>query len=559
MRTPMVSRSSPDSAQFDEAKEILFSQGSNSDAVHSFWLIQKIQKAIQEEHKKVTAPIGVFMDSTTPIQKRMADVLPSKAICDRLVRAYLDGFDLLYRVLHIPSFMSQYNQYWEGNQQPECFLPQLLSIMCVGYRITGAGKGQFRNDREGIHMPTACALVRAWLDGLRGKQLVEFSSLQTEVLLLMAQRVLNTHYQETWRQLGLLVRMAMTMGLHRDPSEYSHEISPFWAEQRRKVWTTILELDIHFSVQLNLPCCIREGEFTCQPPRNLNDDELHPNMAELPPSKPIEVDTNARVQVLAANTMKTRLRVVDMVSRIDSIHDYQEIIDVANELEQALEDMRYLVPPKQSSDPKEEQRRWMTRVTLDVTCRRPLLALYRPFALGSADAPKQVVTGYLRSCMIILTYLDELDASGPNYPHSWQSHHLILRRDITPASFGVCYYLKNIQQGGTPSPEGAEAAEKQEAITAACRAASKSSVLLSLPRLRATAEKTIEDMIKCVSEIGMDLKELVALTIVFYKYQGGAHEEKNEVQRALQRIVDAGLEFIQLTQETILPVTVNKG
>ncbi|KAI1352771.1 fungal-specific transcription factor domain-containing protein [Xylaria sp. FL0043] len=539
---------------FDEAKEFMFSGGDSNDVLQSFLLIHKIHKAMQEENRKAASPIPVFVDSMTPIHKRMIDVLPGKTACDHFIQLYMDESETLYRVLHIPSFMSQYNQYWEGNQQPaDYFLPQLLSMVCIGYNVLRTSKGPFQNDREGIHLPTACALVRTWLDSLRGKQLVEFSSLQTEVLALMAQRALKTQHHEAWQHLGLLVRMAMTMGLHRDPSEFSHKISPFWAEQRRRLWTTIVELDIHMSIQCNLPCCIREGDFTCQPPRNLNDNELYPNMIELPESKPIEVDTDSRIQVFAAITLITRFKAVDLINRIDSLQDYQQILEIGNELEQALEEIRYVLPQTQSSHLNEARRQLLTRVVLDMNCRRPLLALYRPFALSSTDAPQQIMTGYLKSCMVLLSFLEDVGPSTPGYPHIWPMHFLVLKRDMIHASFGVCYYMKQIQssvvstrESGTP-----ESTSRPDSIEIACAAASRSSMLLSLPRLRATVEKVIDTMISRMSQIGTDLKDLVSLTIVFYTYQGETHEPKKEVQQALQRIVDAGLQSIHISQEHI--------
>ncbi|KAI0467861.1 fungal-specific transcription factor domain-containing protein [Xylaria cf. heliscus] len=542
---------------FDEAKEFMFGQGDSGDILHQFLLIHKIHKAVQNEHRKAISPITVFVDSMTPIQKRMADVLPSKTVCDHLVRFYMSGSETLYRVLHIPSFMSQYNRYWEGDQQHEYFLPQLLSVLCIGYRFLGAGKGQFQNDREGIHVPTACALVRAWLAGLRGKMLVEFSSLQTEVLALMARRVLNSQNHETWQHLGLLVRMAMTMGLHRDPSEFPREILPFWAEQRRKLWTTILELDIHMSIQCNLPSCIREGDFTCRPPSNLSDEELFPNMIELPPSKPIDVDTDARIQVFAANSLITRFKVVDLINRIDALQDYQQILDIGSELEQVLEDIRYVAPQKHVNDGSEAHRQWVTRVILDLNCRRPLLALYRPFALSSADAPQQIMTGYLKSCMILLSYLEEIDLSRPDYPQIWHLHNLVLRQDVMHASFGICYYMKQMQSSAVSTQEldSPESSCRSNPIEAACTAASRSSILLSLPRLRTTVERVINTMIRRISEIGTDLKDLVSLTIVFYTYQGETHEPKKEVKQALQQIVDAGLQSIHVSQEDISSMT----
>ncbi|KAI1750150.1 fungal-specific transcription factor domain-containing protein [Xylaria castorea] len=537
---------------FDEAKEFMFSQGDSSDIIRQFSLTHKIHKAMQNEHRKATSPIPVFVDSVTPIQKRMADVLPSKAVCDHLVQFYMSGSETLYRVLHIPTFTSEYNQYWDGNPQHEYFLPQLLSVLCIGYRFLGAGKGQFPSDRDGIHVPTACALVRAWLASLRGKQLVEFSSLQTEVLALMARRVFTSQNHETWQHLGLLVRMAMTMGLHRDPSEFSHEILPFWAEQRRKLWATILELDIHMSIQCNLPSCIREGDFTCGPPSNLNDDELYPNMIELPPSKPIDVDTDSRIQVFASNTLITRFKVVDLINRIDALQDYQQILDIGSELEQVLEDIRHVIPQTHLNNTSEAHRQWMTRVILDMNTRRPLLALYRPFALSSVDAPQQIMTGYLKSCIILLSYLEEVDISRPNYPQIWHMHNLVLRRDIMHASFGICYYMKQIQSSALSIQElgSPGSSYRSNSIQAACTAASRSSMLLSLPRLRATVEKVIDTMIRRISEIGTDLKDLVSLTIVFYTYQGETHEPNKEIKKALQRIVDAGLQSIHMVPPT---------
>ncbi|KAI0205681.1 fungal-specific transcription factor domain-containing protein [Astrocystis sublimbata] len=548
---------------FDEAKEFMFSQGDSSDILQQFLITQKIHKAMQSEYRKAIAPISVFVDSMTPIQKRMADVLPSKAVCDNLIKFYMSGSEkTLYRVLHIPSFMSQYNRFSEGNQQHEYFLPQLLSVLCIGYRFIDGSKGHLPNERDGIHVPTACALVRAWLASLRGKQLVEFSTLQTEVLALMARRMLNSQNHETWQHLGLLVRMAMTMGLHRDPSEFPRDIQPFWAEQRRKLWTTILELDIHMSMQCNLPSCIREGDFTCRPPSNLNDDELYPNMIELLPSKSIEVDTDSRIQVFAANTLKTRFKAVDVINRIDALQDYQQILDIGTELEQVLEEIRYVTPQKHLSNTNDAQRQWMTKVILDMNCRRPLLALYRPFALSSVDAPQQIMTGYLKSCMILLTYLEEVDVLRPDCAQVWQGntfmHSLVLRRDIMHASFGICYYMKQIQSSainnilGVGSPESTYG---RNSVEASCTVASKSSILLSLPRLRASVGKVIDTMVRRISEIGTDLKDLVSLTIVFYTYQGETHEPKKEVKQALQRIVDAGLQTVHISQEDISSTT----
>jgi hypothetical protein len=212
----------------------MFSRSKPAEHRETFANIQKIHKSLQEEQQKALTPITVYVDSITPIQKRMADILPKKGVCDQLLHVFLTGSESLYRTVHIPTFMSHYERWWDGTLRSEVFLPQLLPMLCIGYRFVGVAKG-LQPDRDGIHIPTACTLVREYLNNLRGKQLVDFGTLQAETLLLMAERMVNLKNQDSWTQLGLIVRMSMTMGLHRDPSEFPQKISPFWGELRRRI------------------------------------------------------------------------------------------------------------------------------------------------------------------------------------------------------------------------------------------------------------------------------------------------------------------------------------
>lgn len=509
---------------------------------------------------KATTPITVFVDSMTPIQKRMADILPRKDVCDQLVHVYIRGTETIFRMIHIPSFMHQYGMYWNGQPQPDVFLPQLLSMLCVGYRFYGAGKG-FAHDRDGIHIPTACALVRTWLDSLRGKQLTEFSTLQCEILQLCASRMINPQNQESWTQLGRIVRMAMTMGLHRDPSEFAQKISPFWAELRRRIWYTILELDIQMSTQCNFPCSIRHGDFTCRPPRNINDEDMWPDMAELPEPKPIEQDTDCRIQVFAASTMAARFKVADILNRIDSLRDYEPVLELGKELERAFDEVRYILPHTQPVEMSEKRRQWMNRVILDMHCRRPLLALYRPFALSSPDAPQQIMTGYLRSSMILLSYLDEMDPASPDYAHAWHLNHLVLKQDILQAVFSVCYYIKHASPIASVSPRSSpwSSSTRSDSIEDACVIASESSILLSLPRLKRKVEEILESMVRRIREIGTDMKDIITLTVVLSTSIGGTAEQKTErIKRGMQAILDAGLQAMRVNQEKIASMPVSE-
>ncbi|KXJ86762.1 fungal-specific transcription factor domain-domain-containing protein [Microdochium bolleyi] len=538
---------------FEEAKEFMFSRNKPADIRDLFINLQKIHMALSDEHTRATTPLPMFVTSATPPEHRMRNILPSRPVCDHLLRTYITGTETIYRTIHIPSFMRQYEQYWNGEQVPEVFLPQLLCMLCIGYRFYGAGKG-LMYDREGIHIPTASALVRMWLDNVRGKQL-DYSTLQTEVLSMCARRMVDPRDQESWRHIGLIVRMAMTMGLHRDPSEFGQKITPFWGEQRRKLWYTILEFDIQFSMQCNLPTCVRLGDYTCQPPRNINDDEIHPDIEELPETKPIDQHTDSRIQAFAAGTIALRFKVVDLINRSDTLSSFEQVLDVGTELEKTFEDIRYALPRSQEVNPMEARRQWMTRVILDMHVRRAILALYRPFALGGPDAPQQIMTGYLRSSMILLSYLDDMDRTAPDYAHVWHLQHLVLKQDILQALFSVCYYIRHTTQDAQSpmsSNWGSSTRGSEHTIEESCQAASESSLLLTTPRLKRKVEEVLNDLMVRIREIGTDVKDLVALTAVLGICCGGSYDQKRDrIKIGLQNVLEAGLQSMHANQEAI--------
>ena len=86
-------------SKFDEAREFMFSGNKPPEILELFANLHKIHTALQEEATRATTPIGVFVDSMTPIQKRMVDILPKKAVCDQLVNVYIRGTETIFRFL----------------------------------------------------------------------------------------------------------------------------------------------------------------------------------------------------------------------------------------------------------------------------------------------------------------------------------------------------------------------------------------------------------------------------------------------------------------------------
>ncbi|RMJ01531.1 hypothetical protein CDV36_015725 [Fusarium kuroshium] len=535
---------------FDEAKDFMANVHNVNGVRDTLVNFRRFHKALLDEYRKSLSPITVFVDSMMPVHKRMTDILPKKSVCDRLIDSYVDTSETIYRILHLPMFTEQYNLYWEGKLQSEYFLPQLLSLLSIASRFETKTKGLGNERAEGVHIPTACALVRTWLDSLRGKQLVEFAVLQVEVLLLHAQRMITPRIQDSWTSLGSIVRMAMTMGLHRDPSEFEPRVPVYLGEMRRRMWFTILDMDLHISLASNLPCLVRDGDFTCRPPRNLDDAELFPDMKDLPPSKPIDVVTDNQMQVYAAMTLGVRMKVAHMLNRIDTIRDYQEILDVGAKLERFLDDINYIFPRQGILSDAQKSKQWRSRVILDMHVRRPLLALYRPFAIGAPDAPAQISRAYLRSSMVIMKYLDELDPMLAHFQDIAEMYHQVLKRDIIQAALSVCFYIRSaVRPASDSSGLGSQALRMSPDSSDDYPSYNPENLVLWSPsRLISTVEKTLDLLIRNIS--GRDTKDVVCLSVVLNCVQKPEFQPE-EVVQGLHIVLDRCLRATNMNLDNV--------
>ncbi|KAL2755453.1 hypothetical protein ACRALDRAFT_2080783, partial [Sodiomyces alcalophilus JCM 7366] len=532
---------------FGDAKDFLAHESGRDEFRGVMAGLSRLHRVIIEDYKKSLKPNPVYVDSVTPVLNRMKHVLPPRPVCDRLLGSYIHTTETIYRIIHIPTFMADYEQFWDNKLEADSFLPQLLAILSTGSRFESKSKG-LGLGADGLHIPTACELVRSWLSGLKGKHLVEFTTLQTEVLLLHAQRMTTPRPHTLWTQLGSVVRMAMTMGLHRDPSEFDGQIPVFWGELRRRLWYSILELDLHVSLMCNLPCLVREGDHTCQPPRNIDDADLYAEMTELPPSRPMDHATDNQIQSYASMTLPTRMKIIHVVNRIDAVRDYNEVLELGAKMERFAEDIGYLFPRTSSLSDSDKSKQWRCRVILDMHVRRPLLALYRPFALGVPDAPADLTRSYLASSMVILQYLDELDPRLAHYENVSDMYHQVLKKDMLQASLSLCWYIRVGLEANAPGGGGGFAGEGGNTAANETRLFSPDSAdgvgpfpgslaLWSPTRLIRTVEKSMELLMHNVG--GSDVKDLVALAVVFAAVKTSAPDQRRrEIGRMLTMLLE---------------------
>ena len=138
-----------------------------------------------------------------------------------------------------------------------------------------------------------------------------------------------------WVLLGIVVRLALRMGYHRDAS-HSPRISPFAAEMRRRTWAVIAPLDVLTSAQVGLPRMIKGSHSDSAEPRNLLDEDFDESIVTLPLPRP-DTDHTPIQYVVARNKLVTVFGMISDLTTSKTPSSYAEYMTLDKRLHETYQ------------------------------------------------------------------------------------------------------------------------------------------------------------------------------------------------------------------------------
>lgn len=303
---------------------------------------------------------------------------PSQDMANMFARLYLSKFESSFRIVHIPSFWSDYEKYWTNPatvSTAQQLKVQLVMAIGVSLHRSEGIDGAIRTMAS-----NSVYAAQNWLAGPLEKDRFTTDGLQVHCLLILARQIWCVGGDLIWVSMGTLIRTAMQMGLHRDPQHFP-EMPVLHAEIRRRLWATILEMTVQSSIDSGMPPMLSFDDFDTEPPSNNNDEEMNESTKTLP-QHPKGTATDTSAQLILRSTLRSRLRAARSLNGLGSDMLYDEILDISNEIGRACRECSILAEKRQPSDSAIFQQNMN-----DLLMRRFLLPLHRPFANRAATNP----------------------------------------------------------------------------------------------------------------------------------------------------------------------------
>ena len=194
--------------------------------------------------------------------KEMLSILNTlgRETADQSFDVYLAQEDPIHHCMPISCLRKRYNRCWSAEKLPQAHEAALVfAILALGDVAS-----------HDLHsrLLVSASLHLLWISNFLARP-------TTDAICAMCYFAAYLNYEgrlgELWLVLGMNVRMAQSMGLHRDPSIVS-DLPLAEAEIRRRLFWTIAATETAFSTVFGRPDGL--GIFDCSLPKNISDREL---------------------------------------------------------------------------------------------------------------------------------------------------------------------------------------------------------------------------------------------------------------------------------------------
>ncbi|KAJ9142435.1 hypothetical protein NKR23_g7269 [Pleurostoma richardsiae] len=294
---------------------------------------------------------SLLFSQVKPIERiEILSSLPPKPEVGRMISHFFDrqAFPIAVPpILHEPTFMREFNEHWRDPSQTNFIwlglLFSILGITMLAYHQYGEPP-EYEGISESLFQLYRMRTAQCLLSGDIAKCL----PYTVETLRLNATAELNRkddNRRGLWIMTGVVVRAAINMGYHRDPS-HSPGISALKAEYRRRIWLSVISMDDMASFLGGFPRMMPAIHSDTMEPRNLYDWELSEDTAILPPSRPLTESTPVTYLIVKGRLFRALGRVADLNSS-PSLGPYEIVLEIDHAVYRAYEDF----PPHMKAPP----------------------------------------------------------------------------------------------------------------------------------------------------------------------------------------------------------------
>ncbi|GKT44228.1 regulatory protein gal4 [Colletotrichum spaethianum] len=375
---------------------------------------------------------------------------PNRHITDAMIDAYFRLYHVSYPIIHEATFRAQYAGVIP-RPSGECWLVLAHTVAAIGVYTTAT-------NLDNLDMSLFA----------QARSILSFNFLEVGNLTLVQALTLISNYQQKrdkpnsgYNYLGLAVRMAMGLGLHKEFQGWN--ISPLNMEIRRRVWWSLCVFDVGATITFSRPSVWPYEGVEVSLPLNVDDKSLTAISKSYPPETQ-DVTPYTAVRTQASFHIATTPIYTRVISK--PLPSPNEMLRLDEEL---LEPWQAGVPPYFSESAIVPPKYALAHAVMNWRYRNLRIIMYRPFVIRRAlqardrrsdDSPDNVraYDKCLADAKATITSISEFwDRNEHTRLAAWYCLYFLFQAALIP-----CICLRN-------DPSASNAADWKEQVTTTIR------------------------------------------------------------------------------------------
>ncbi|KAF2261713.1 hypothetical protein CC78DRAFT_342469 [Lojkania enalia] len=337
-------------------------------------------------------PMSQVFDSPNQSPADSSSVMPTgtdlppkreaRVLCDN---ALIDAGALL-RVVHLPSFYKSMDRIYDTTpenygQSENQFLPLLYAVLALG---TLFSKRVIDHDDAGY----GTAIDEGFKYFRASRQLFDIADCRDltslQAILFMIQFLQSSAKLSTcYAYIGVALRSALRMGLHRSFKAVNTSFNPIEAETRKRVFWVVRKMDTYVSAMLGLPTFLSDDDVDQDWPAELDDEYITETEIRPMPEGTIPLMAGANAHTRVVQILAKICRHVYPIkgtqtggkNSVTYTVSYSKIREIEQDMQLWFDQLPMALRPGGDAPPK------LTRVQhlLRMAYGHAQLLLYRPF------------------------------------------------------------------------------------------------------------------------------------------------------------------------------------
>ncbi|KIW05761.1 uncharacterized protein PV09_03616 [Verruconis gallopava] len=398
-------------------------------------------------------------------QDEILAAVPPRPVVDRLMALHFDSYIITPYLIHGKKFLREYETFWKDPYATSiAWVGLMFSMLYIAAQLQTFTMDFINGRTESLKMDylsmkdafreraVQCLILARYTTG--GPFILE-----TLITVFTGEFILSKDSAtDGWLFISMILQIAMRMGYHRDPDHFPG-LSAFESEMRRRVWATILQLDLALSLETGLPRHATDTHIDTKQPYNLQDCDFEEDTKEMPPPRP-ESEWTPVLPLIAKGRLIFALGMICDLNANVSPPSHDEIVKV----DALLEDLHNrAIPPvlrwETTSHPiTDSPNLVIARISAETTYCKSRILLHRRALIGysvqhSQERDRESARICLKSALKILSFQqmlhEEAQPLGRLYRLRWKVTH-IFNQDVLLATSVLCLYLQDVDKFQLP-------------------------------------------------------------------------------------------------------------